>query len=568
MSSSGKIGDGGSTPVRRTNTPSLEPDPTVKQPQGDSLEPGSGPKPATPEEAKQRRLEGQMRDLSVRAGFDTSMTSQELDQAVAESRAEYLAYLGDGGMADRSGTAAAPARRKDKDTLTVAGETVKTVKGYDGYVKDVTNFASQGIRSLSGAEVARLDELAARTGQFQEALQSIDGRMQELAGGVKSGAFTRREVIEEVYSLKARSGAIMDDLQKAQQESAELMGKISPSERRGRAFTQFTDKMNGARQYAEKGLVGLDILANFAELQSKNPPKSQGEWMFNLSKATTATLSKVGVDKALEANYGRLNAAQAAVGVMQFGLQSIGLKDSAIDKTLTAVSQGFPGDAVMKGVYQAFDQGKAWTSLMRTGSMKELEDLNAKNLKGDNGLVVQGAAIIGDLMATGGKNIPSGDALGLAESLGVFNQTQMPKEMRGASTEKKVAFLEDLMHGQYTSQHDGLLIRDLLKATTPAQLNDIMNRIDHEKLASSLRHQGTDAINPVADLIIDMANKTAALSEDSPTRRFLNVKIGNMVAATINNGHWQALDHLRDHLGHGGLAELPGVIQRRIQNGR
>ncbi len=564
MSSSGKIGDGGSTPIRRTDTTTFEPDPAVEQSQADSPDADSGPAPATPEEAKQRRLEGQMRDLAVRAGFGTPMTSEELDQAVADSRAERLAYLGAGGVADRSGAAAAPAQPKKKDALTVTGEAIKTGKSYDGYVKDVTGFAAQGIRSLSGPEVKQLDELAARTGQYQDALHSIDSRMQELTNGVKSGAFTRREVIEEVYSLKARSGAVMDDLQKAEQESAKLLGKLSPSERRGRAFTQFTDKMDGARKYAEKGLVGLDILGNFAELQSKDP----GDWMFNLSKATTATLSKMGVDKILEKNFGRLNAAQAAVGVMQFGLQCVGLKDSAVDKTLTAVSQGFPGDAVMKGLYQAFDQGKAVTSLLRTGSMKELEELNAKNLKGDNGLVVQGAAIMGDLMATGGKNIPAGDALGLAESLGVFNQTQMPKEMRGASTDKKVAFLESLMHGQYTNQHDGLLIRDLLKATTPAQLNEIMNRVDHEKLAASLRHQGTDAINPVADLIIDMANKTAALPEDSLTRKHLNVKIGNMVAATVSNGHWQALDHLRDHLGHGGLSELPAPIQGRIRSGR
>lgn len=86
------------------------------------------------------------------------------------------------------------------------------------------------------------------------------------------------------------------------------------------------------------------------------------------------------------------------------------------------------------------DQAKSVQEIIFSGGKdwSRLERLNDANVKGDNGLVMQGAAILGDVIANGGRNVPTeGTGVRLAESMGFYGHTEILTRDVGAPRIKK-----------------------------------------------------------------------------------------------------------------------------------
>jgi LysM repeat protein len=429
-----------------------------------------------------------------------------------------------------------------------------------GAGKDAVGIVDKGVSALS-ANLQRIDQLTGKVGEYQKELGALAKREKELVQLVKSGKITRGDVAEEAFQMKARTQAILKEVAGAEKEIGNVTSELGAAERQAmkvKGLNTKIDSLTNLKSIAGKGLIGIDMASNFAELMEKDP----AHWEKNAAKAVTMTMSKMGVDSMLS---GKMGVSQAAVGVLQFGLERMGLGDSAMNKSLTVAAQAFPGDAVAKGVAQAIDQGAAWTSLVKTGSTKELEDLNSRNLKGDNGLVIQGAAVLGDLLATGGKNVPAGDAIGLAESLGIYGHVEIDTGNVGKTTPEKMELVNKLAEGVMTDSNDSLKLSNILHTADGRQTAYILAHVDQKKLLESMRIAPQSYFknnDPAANLLMDVYHK-ASREKDPEVRRDLFQQFDKLLDVQAGRGQ-RAMNQLRGWEHEGRFNNLPPATRAKL----
>jgi hypothetical protein len=394
------------------------------------------------------------------------------------------------------------------------------------------------------------------TAQLANVEQQIHGLFQDFSSGKKS-IDQLKSGLHDLVTQKV-------NLERTLEQNTELLEQVKTAAKKAGVGAEKLNKLNETLQswkstktLVGKGLYGLDVAMNFADFEKANP----GHPVQNLLKASAVSASKLGLDLATTGS--KLNAGETAVGLLKFGLEAMGMKDGAAYKSLDTISQALPIDIIGKGIGEFTDQVVAGTKAIG-GDWKDLESLNQRNLNGANGLVMQGASIIGDLIATGGKNIPTtGDSEGLADALGVFGHTEIPMSMVGQTTEQKVGLINKLMDGSGTTEEDSLKIRNILNSATPYQLTHILAQVDPQNLVTSMRQENIRSLNPATDLIDDVCNRASKV-QDPGVRNALFHEARSLATALKTGGHGQALNQLKDQLQSGRFPEMPPDVRRAI----
>ena len=85
-----------------------------------------------------------------------------------------------------------------------------------------------------------------------------------------------------------------------------------------------------------KCAFGLDVAANFADYQDKDP----SNWKFNVTKAITASATNFHLGDGMK----KTSAAGAAGALMKFGLECTGFKDTPLYDSVDVATQCLPTD--------------------------------------------------------------------------------------------------------------------------------------------------------------------------------------------------------------------------------
>jgi hypothetical protein len=433
--------------------------------------------------------------------------------------------------------------------------------------RDLLGFLGKGVNIEKGSEFdKKLSGFLDNVGKLQDAarddLSKTQKQINDLYTAFHSGnpPMSVSQLRAQVAPLAEHEKQLAQTIGKQEKLLEELTGAGA---RIGKDLEGVNEKMEGFKNLkgaAGKALFGLDILSNLSTLQEADP----GNWGKNIPQAIAISAGKLGFDLATAKS--KLNPAEAAVGIIKFGFEALGAKDNAAYKSLDAVSQALPIDIIGKGISQICDQGDALAKIAQSGDWSGMENLNQRNLQGKNGLVMQGASIIGDLMATGGKNIPStGDALGLADSLGIFGHTEIPSSQTGLTVEDKVGLIGKLANGAYTNEDDTLKIQNILQTATPHQLAHVLAGVDTDNLLKSLRAEGgRGKINPVTSTVLDICNK-AHFTQDPGVKRELYREAGEMIKQCYQTHRNDAIHGFQQY--GRTLNSLPTDIRRMMMYG-
>ncbi|MEZ5403574.1 MAG: hypothetical protein R2729_28095 [Bryobacteraceae bacterium] len=447
--------------------------------------------------------------------------------------------------------------------------------------KDFADFASAGadkLRALTDADLPKLEkQLANYTGLVsghRAAIDRVNARVRGLTSLMASGnlnAEGMRRASAELAALTDSGRKLTASMERIEQSGAKLLGSLQGHQKVASLKTvqTFGKSVEEAKEHTKlsgRMMVGLDMALKFSEFQKQDPQN----WGKNAFKAITSTFGKQAFDSALKGS--KLSAGEASVGMLKFGLEMLGLKNSTIGVALDAASQAFPGDAAIKGVEQAIDQVHATVDWAKTGNPTEWLELDKRNLNGDNGAVLQGAAILGDLIATGGKNIPLDKGIGidLAKSLGFWKEEIDPKNL-GNSTEQKVALLGKLAEGSSTTDAHTRQMRAILNTATPHMAAQVLLKTDVHKLVDSMRVDGMQT-NPLdanhkdpLALLVHGLNAQLRATADPGVRRILSKKLGEVLDEIGKQGKTLAQRHLRSMLDNGQLSGMPGSLRGQIR---
>lgn len=368
-------------------------------------------------------------------------------------------------------------------------------------------------------------------------LAGIEREMQGLAKGLAAGnadprtVDTLKSLATRAQELQAENAKVMEMAKDLRQVAHKAGVGAEKLEKLGETLAE-TKKLSTV---AGKALFGLDVAANYAEYQKNDPQNGEK----NLLKAITASGSKLQFD--LLTSGTKLNAAETGAGVIKFGLEAMGMKDTGTYKTVDAISQAMPVDVVSKGFAQMVDQTHAWGKFCQTGSVKDLEALNKANLNGKNGLVMQGAAMIGDLVANNGENIPT---------------------TTGKTCPEKLTLVKGLLNGG-SSEDRATQIRNIIGSATPEQLGAMLPELDRSKLVSSMVQDTRRSINPVAGLVLDVCNKAEAAGSPRVEGKLYH-EAAELVQEAKGQGRTQAINQLKGYVERGTLNEAPQGLRNLI----
>jgi hypothetical protein len=256
---------------------------------------------------------------------------------------------------------------------------------------------------------------------------------------------------------------------------------------------------------------------------------------------------------------------------LKFGLEAMGFKDSLLGSALDAVSQGLPTDAAVKGVEQAIDQLHATADWVKTGNPKEWLELDARNMKGDNGLVMQGASMIGDLIATGGRNIPTDGSFGVefAKKLGFWKE-EIPAGELGRTAEQKTELIGKLANGTSTTEAQSDQMRAVLSSSTPHMAAQVLLKTDIPNLVKSMRVDPSPNLkdpnrwDPTAQLVHGL-NAQLRSTTDPGVRRVLTQKLGEVLNEIGSQGRQYGQKQLGEMLNSGMLRDMPPSLRGIIR---
>ncbi|MBL0160866.1 MAG: LysM peptidoglycan-binding domain-containing protein [Bryobacterales bacterium] len=384
-----------------------------------------------------------------------------------------------------------------------------------------------------------LDELSKTTNKFD-----VDKLRGDLSKVMEEGRVIQKE-------LKGALGEFTE-VSKDINKLSKLSGKMEP----------IADLLGNTKKIATtlgKLAVPLDVYSNFQDFEKANPGHS-GQ---NLTKAAVSVATKLAVD--LKTAGSLANVSETAVGALKFVLETAGLKDTPAYETVDLASQAFPVDVAGKVVANLTDLAFA-SNDYRKGDAKAMSDLLDANLQGKNGQVVQGIAVLGDLVMTGGENIPTNDeALKMAYLFQNPGHTEVPLERTGRTGREKAAILDQVMDGPKTAPNDVVRIQNIVAQSTPDQLKTVFERVSPESLVRSLPTSG-EVRDPVTTTFLDLSKVAGSSASGKPDAPIWG-QLDRYLREAQRQGHTEVFDQLRQRLEQGQLKQLPGWLRQNIRHG-
>ncbi len=413
-----------------------------------------------------------------------------------------------------------------------------TVAGYTGKLADAAD-------PKIAAELQKVEQKVAGLQQELPKLQKeIQGEVSKLVDLSASGKITKDEFFNQLSQQTSKLTKLETEIRTAEQQM-QTLSKASKGTGLVKEFGKTMEKLGDVKTTLGKCAFGLDIAANFASYQDKDP----SNWQYNLSKAINASASNFYLNTAMP----KSSAAGAAGALVKFGLECVGKKDTPLYDSVDIATQCLPSDIISKGVVQAMDQTQGMFELIgsRGKDSSRLLRLGDANIKGENGLVMQGAAILGDLLFNGGRDVPKeGTGVRLAESMGFYGHTEILTRDVGRTAEQKTALINKLLKGS-TSADDELKILNILNQSDAATLSESLKALDRNRLISELPNRN-QTIDPAAVLVIDTYLKSNQ-TNDPRTREQLTILARDLVFKCQDLERTKALDDLRQR---GVLAKL------------
>jgi hypothetical protein len=423
----------------------------------------------------------------------------------------------------------------------------------------------ESLKTISGSVInSSARELASIQAQTQAIVQAV-------ANGKMSPADARKALAPLLEQQKKVLGQISkcEDLLKQIEKEEPLVKGLGTI---GKDIEQVEKAMGDLKQCKGnlgKALFGLDAACNFADLEERDPANPGKNATEAVSMSAAKFLSDLGTAGT------KMNAAETAVGVMKFGMKMLGMSDTPEGKALDVVASGMPMDVFTKNVGMLTDMtvtiGKdIWSG---GGNLKDWERINNDNLTGKNGPVAAAAAMIGDMLATGGRNIPTQDMYNLGNTLGVFGKGEnMPDQLKRSNTPAKVRMINDLLDdnaGAVTTGAAGqntLKAREMLTYGPPGQTVDVLKQLDKHKLVDNLvgPQQGSP-FNQLTGTMVDLIHKANAPLTSPQTRMDLMGQVGQMVNACVPK-HTQAINQMYDLMMNNKLGDIPLNLRNLIMD--
>jgi len=276
------------------------------------------------------------------------------------------------------------------------------------------------------------------------------------------------------------------------------------------------------------------------------------------------------------------NMVETAVGVMKFGMWSLGMSDTPAAKGLDAVASGMPIEMFSKNVGLLTDINETIKKDIMSGggALKDWERINNDNLAGNNGPLAQCGAMVGDMMATGGQNLPKKDMYGIGDSLGIYGPGEsIPDGFKRANPNAKLRALNELMDSnagavtQGAAGENTLKMREMLTYGPPAQTVDVLKQLDKNKLVNNLQGAITPGMlknntpTAVTGLVQDLVHKANSPLTPPGVRDALMGQVARIVQAASDNNKTHSIRQLQQLVQANKLGNIPQSLRNIIMNG-
>lgn len=432
------------------------------------------------------------------------------------------------GDSSRAGSIVESDRRADGSAMKARVKTaVDLRKGYEALEKSHTVLDAT---LQTGREVmeSKATKALAQLQDTQNTLIDLDRRMKKVGAAMaridskaEFGQF--QKLSKEMGELAETRSAVIGKLDKAESTLVSLRKELKAGDKMASSSAKISEgleKAKGLRQATGKILFGLDVLGKYQEFAEKDPANA-GK---NMTKAVTTALAGL---PDLKLSRGA-SASEAAVALLKFGLETAGMKGTDTYTALDLASQAFPGDIIGKGLGQAVELGYAGIETLATGDIKRMEALNKANLKGDNGAVVQGMAIIGDLMATGGRDIPTDDkSLYFRDFFqGLLTERGTAGVSVGQRGGEKAQLMRRLMEGANTPGDDVMKIQDIVSKGDPSELARALDFVPTGELAKTLHPYAGQHSDPLAGTVNDLLNVASSAKDPAAKAKLFDKALG------------------------------------------
>lgn len=458
----------------------------------------------------------------------------------------------------RQPVAASAAPPKD-----LADRSIEVNKGVAG-VRDVLD-ATKGVLDLKiGSLTNKAAELGTKMDRLRSGAEGVEKRMGHLLDDLSktTNKFDVEKLRSDLSKVMDEGRAIQKELKGALGEFSEVSKDINKLSKGSNKMAPLVETLCDTKKIG-KALgtlaIPLDVYSNFQDFEKANPGHS-GQ---NMTKAAVSVATKLAAD--LKTAGSLANVSETAVGALKFVLETAGLKDTPAYETVDLASQAFPVDVAGKVAANFVDLGFASVDYAK-GDGKAMSDLLDANLQGKNGQVIQGVAVLGDLIMTGGQNIPTNDeALKMACLFQNPGHTEVPLERTGRTGREKAAILDQVMDGSKTAPTDVVRIQNIVAQSTPDQLKTVFERVSPESLARSLP-SSSQVKDPVTTTFLDLAKIAGTSSSGKPDAPVWN-QLDRYLHEAQRQGNTEVFDQLRQRLDQGQLKQLPGWLRQSIRHG-
>ncbi len=446
-------------------------------------------------------------------------------------------------------------------------------KGFEAVEKShtLTDGVLQTGREVAEARATRV------LGELQEAqndLIGIDRRMKQVGAAMAKidkpgelGRFT--SLSEEMAELSEARKAVSGKLGKAESALLGMRKELAAGDKMASSSAKIAEgleKAKGLKQLSGKVLFGLDVLSKYEEFAKKDPANA-GK---NMTKAVTSAVSGLAD---LPVSRGT-SASGAAVALLKFGLETAGMQDTDTFKAVDLASQAFPGDVMSKGLEQAVELGYASVETLRTGNIQQFEALNKANLKGDNGAVLQGMAVLGEVAADViagdniGRNIPTDDKSlyfkdffqGLLTERGTDS---VSAGQVGHAAGEKRALLGRLMHGARTPGDDVMKIQDVISKGNARDIAAALQATPTQDLVASLHEYSGQQSDPLATSVNDLMDVAGKASDPAAKAQIYDKALG-LLAYGIAQGRGDSVRQVKAGLDARPAGAIPPEIRTRL----
>lgn len=430
--------------------------------------------------------------------------------------------------------------------------------------RDILDATKGTIDLKIGSLTIKAAELGTRMDRLRAVAEGVEKRM-----GLLLDELSKTTNKFDVDKLRSDLSKVMDEGRAIQKELKGALGEFTEVSKDIGKLSKVSGKMEPLVEHLcntkkiatslGKLAIPLDVYSNFQDFEKANP----GHAGQNLTKATVSVATKLAVD--LKTAGSLANVAETAVGALKFVLETAGLKDTPAYETVDLASQAFPVDVAGKVVANLTDLAFASADYSK-GDGKAMNDLLDANLQGKNGQVIQGIAVLGDLVMTGGQNIPTNDeALKMAYLFQNPGHTEVPLERTGRTGREKAVILDQVMDGPSTAPTDVVRIQNIVAQSTPGQLKTVFEKVSPESLVRSLP-SSSQVKDPVTTTFLDLANIAGAASRGKPDAPVWG-QLDRYLHEAQRQGKSEVFEQLRERLGQGQLSQLPGWLRQNIRHG-